>query len=62
MGLLLVRLTPFLALEKAASSILLSTLEVLLDPGEGLVELSEFSLEDDAWEGFGEPFLLRLEV
>ena len=45
--LLVARLTPFSALEKAASSIFLLVLEDLLDPGEGLVELSEFSLEDD---------------
>ena len=45
--LLLARLTLFSSLEKAASSILLLILEGLLDPGEGLVELSEFSLVDD---------------
>ena len=56
------RLTPFSELEKAASSILFLVLEGLIDPGEGLFELSEFNLEDDAWEGLEDPFLLRLAV
>ena len=60
--LLLALLTRFSELEKAASSTLLLALEGLFDPGEGLFELSEFNLEDDAWEGLEDPFLLRLAV
>ncbi len=60
-GLLLARLTPFSALEKAASSILLVALEDLLDPEDGLAAVSEFLLEDEVWEGLGAPFLLRLD-
>tara|TARA_B100000575_G_scaffold284957_1_gene279655 strand:+ start:823 stop:1014 length:192 start_codon:yes stop_codon:yes gene_type:complete len=41
------RLSPFLTLEKAASSILLLGLEALLDREERLVELSEFSPVED---------------
>ena len=61
-GPLLDLLTPFSVLEKAASSILLLVLEVLVDPGAGLFALSKFNLEDDGWEGLGAPFLLRLDV
>ena len=60
--LLLALLIPFSELEKAASSILSLVLEGLLDPGVGLFELSGFNLEDDAWEGLEDPFLLRLAV
>tara|TARA_Y100001978_G_scaffold186155_1_gene185667 strand:+ start:360 stop:551 length:192 start_codon:yes stop_codon:yes gene_type:complete len=45
--LLFSRLSPFLTLEKAASSILLLGLEALLDREERLVELSEFSPVED---------------
>tara|TARA_B100000674_G_scaffold398976_1_gene344144 strand:- start:124 stop:315 length:192 start_codon:yes stop_codon:yes gene_type:complete len=45
--LLFSRLSPFLTLEKAASSILLLGLEALLDREERLVELSEFSPAED---------------
>ena len=47
-ALLLARLTPFLELEKDASSIFSLVCEGLFDPREGLVALSEFNLEDDA--------------
>ena len=47
-GLLLDLLTPLLALEKAASSMLLLFLEGLVDPEEGLDKLSVFNLEDDS--------------
>ena len=60
--LLVALLSRFSGLEKAASSILLLVLEGLLDPGDGLFALSEFNLEDDALEGLGGPFLLRLDV
>ena len=61
--LLLARLTPFSALENAASSILLLVVEGLLDRGEGVVEFSEFSLEDEVLEKLGgAPFPLRLDV
>tara|TARA_Y100001968_G_C19214886_1_gene646660 strand:- start:267 stop:431 length:165 start_codon:yes stop_codon:yes gene_type:complete len=46
-GLLFARLAAFEALEKAASSIFLSVFEDLLDLEEALVELSEYSLEDN---------------
>ena len=46
--LLFVRLSPFLALEKAASSIFFLVLEVLVDPEDLLGPLSEFSPLEDA--------------
>ena len=60
--LLLTRLSPFLTLEKEASSILLLDLELLLDLKELLGALSEFSPIDDAWEGSVITFLLRLDL
>ncbi len=60
--LLFTRLSPFLTLEKAASSIFLLVLEVLLDPEGRLIELSEFSSLADACEGSVATFLLRLDL
>ena len=62
--LIFTRLSPFLTLEKAASSILLLALEVLLEPEERLVAFSGFSPIDEALEGSEVTFLLRpgLEV
>ena len=56
------RLSPFLIFEKAASSMLLLVLEVLLDPEVRLIALSEFSPVADAWEGSVATFLLRLDL
>ena len=60
--LLFSRLSPFLTLEKAASSILLLGLEALLDPEERLVEISEFRLVEDTFERSLVTFLLRLDI
>ena len=60
--LLFSRLSPFLTLEKAASSILLLGLEALLDREERLVELSEFSPVEDTRERSLVTFLLRLDI
>ena len=60
--LLFVLLSPFLALEKAASSIFFLVLEVLVDPEDLLGALSEFSPVEDSWEESEVTFLLRLDL
>ena len=60
--LLFTRLSPFVTLEKAASSILLLVLDVRLDPEERLIGLSEFNPLDDAIEESEVTFLLRLDL
>tara|TARA_Y100001968_G_scaffold304834_1_gene320186 strand:+ start:377 stop:616 length:240 start_codon:yes stop_codon:yes gene_type:complete len=60
--LLFTRLSPFVTLEKAASSILLLVLDVRLDPEERLIGLSEFNPLDDAIEESEVTFFLRLDL
>ena len=60
--LLFTRLSPFLTLEKAASSILLLVVDVRLDPEERLIGLSEFNPLDDALEESVVTFRLRPDL